>query len=517
MPTEAIIYVRVSSPDQVKDGHGLEGQERRCLTYARSQRYRVLKTFREAGIQGWLTDRPSMNALIEFLDTRDKSKEPVVVIFDDIKRFARNLEGHLLLKKELYSRNATVESPSMKFEDTPEGRFIEIIFAAAAQLERDQNARQVRNRMRSRLEAGFYCFRCAPPGYIYLKDPQYGKILKRVEPDASIYKTAIEMYATSPTISYTELANWISEEFRKNNIKKQISIDTVKRRLQQYVYAGYVASVSLGVTLRKGVHEPLITPEIYELVQEKMHGNIKPVIRRDYNDDFPLRNLVSCSVCLNPFTASWSKGRNARYPYYRCNHKGCPLKNVSIPRSLIENEFAHLLKNVRPESELLSLTKAVFLDVWNEKKLIDKNEKHKLRLARNSLKADKEGLLKLMMRSPDESTMRYYEAKLQDMVIEDEKIEDELSTTKYSDKDFGTALDKVFKTLERPDRTWKKGNLYDKRTIVLMYFDGNLHYDQKGGFGTTTLAPVVGLIGTLQNTNSRYVEMVGIEPTSAKA
>ena len=65
---KAIIYCRVSSERQVNEGHGLESQERLCLSYAKSKNYQVIKIFKEQGISGSLFDRPEMRKVLSFLD-----------------------------------------------------------------------------------------------------------------------------------------------------------------------------------------------------------------------------------------------------------------------------------------------------------------------------------------------------------------------------------------------------------------------------------------------------------------
>ena len=65
--------------------------------------------------------------------------------------------------------------------------------------------------------------------------------------------------------------------------------------------------------------------------------------------DFPLRRVVRCGRCDTPLTASWSRGRNRRYPYYHCRKKACGGTNVR--KELLEDLFVSHLKalNVRPE------------------------------------------------------------------------------------------------------------------------------------------------------------------------
>jgi len=57
--SHAVIYCRVSSKRQVKEGHGLESQETRCREYAARRGYEVLEVFLDKAVSGGRLDRPS--------------------------------------------------------------------------------------------------------------------------------------------------------------------------------------------------------------------------------------------------------------------------------------------------------------------------------------------------------------------------------------------------------------------------------------------------------------------------
>ena len=149
MNEKAIIYCRVSSKRQVIEGHGLDSQESLCRDYAVNKGYRVMKVFPEKGLTGALFDRPAMKELVAFLDGHPFEK--YVVIFDDLKRFARDVLVHWQLKAHLLSRGVTLECPNFHFEDSPEGRLVENVAAATNQYERESNKRQVLQKMKARL------------------------------------------------------------------------------------------------------------------------------------------------------------------------------------------------------------------------------------------------------------------------------------------------------------------------------------------------------------------------------
>lgn len=82
---KAVIYCRASSQKQVTKGDGLGSQETRCREYAGHKNYKIVEVFRDEGISGSMINRPSMQAMLKFLQ-KHKRKEEHVVIIDDISR-----------------------------------------------------------------------------------------------------------------------------------------------------------------------------------------------------------------------------------------------------------------------------------------------------------------------------------------------------------------------------------------------------------------------------------------------
>ena len=60
-------------------------------------------------------ERPGMRAMLAYLDA--KQGQSYVVIFDDLKRFARNTEFHIKLRREFAERGARVECLNFKFDN----------------------------------------------------------------------------------------------------------------------------------------------------------------------------------------------------------------------------------------------------------------------------------------------------------------------------------------------------------------------------------------------------------------
>jgi DNA invertase Pin-like site-specific DNA recombinase len=138
----ALPYLRVSSLGQETHGSGNDSQELRCRERATHNGWPVGEVFRDTFTGGGdFMDRPEMRRLIQYI--KDNKDKKFVVIFDDIKRLARDTVSFILLTQLFKSLGVRIECLNHKMEDTPEGEFISTILAAQAQLERKQNTRQV--------------------------------------------------------------------------------------------------------------------------------------------------------------------------------------------------------------------------------------------------------------------------------------------------------------------------------------------------------------------------------------
>ncbi|WP_457488886.1 recombinase family protein, partial [Tardiphaga sp. P5_C10] len=154
--TKAIIYCRVSAEEQVKKGHGLKSQEAVCREFARYRGYEVIEVFNE-NLSGKITERPVMHELLMFL-RKHKRQGGLVVIIDDLSRFARGHRAHWALRDQLKEAGGMLESPNVQFGDDADSALIEGMLVTMAQHQREKGAEQTRSRMRGRVLNGYWPF-----------------------------------------------------------------------------------------------------------------------------------------------------------------------------------------------------------------------------------------------------------------------------------------------------------------------------------------------------------------------
>lgn len=512
-----LTYNRVSGKKQVDEGHGLESQDQRGKVFCKSKGYIYEKSFFEKGVSGALSERPALTELLDYIDAHPNKK--FVVIIDDISRLARDVQVYLYLKDELKKRGVQIDSPNFSFEDTPEGVFIENVIAAKAQLDRQQNARQVKQKMKARMELGYWDLRSPPLGLTYKKDPLHGKLLMHVFPYTTIFKEAIESYDRGMLNTLEEVRQFIEIKYKTYGINRKTSINGAERILKQLLYTGYIEYPRWDVKRMKGKHEGFIDISTHERVLNKLRGKSKMAARKDYNLDFPLRPVTLCDTCGKPLTGAWSKGRSNKYAYYWCKNDKCKLYGKSIKNTDIEDRFLTLLQVSKPSEEIVELTKDILLNAWENKSsgyffLQEQTHRKINELSKQLTDIGKQLTRKLA--EGDQEMIKIYEEQMKRLKKEQVELQGTLNKPKYTQEQFRTASDKVMGTLKDPVMMWKSDEYRDKLTIYGMYFDEKIRYDKNEGFRTATLALPVALMKESEQQKSSLVEMPGVEPGSGE-
>lgn len=514
---KAVIYCRVSSTKQRVAGGGLESQEQRCRAYADDKGYEVEAVFPDdVSGGGDFMNRPGMVALLSYLDAQ-KGK-PYVVIFDDLKRFARDTEFHLKLRREFATRGATIECLNFRFEETPEGKFIETVIAAQGELEREQNRRQVVQKMQSRVESGFWVFR-APVGYRYVSSSTSGgKILIPDEVLAPIVRHALEGFASGHFASQAEVQRFLESDphFPKDLKDGKLRPMTVSRLLKKVVYAGYVEAPNWGISLRKGQHEGLISFETYQRIQENLEGRKPaPAARKDYNEDFPLRGFVLCDCCGNAMTAAWSKGKTKRYAYYRCETRGCDAKSKSIPRAKMEEGFAEIMKALEPTQDLFQIAKAMLRDAWDMRLAAAHTNKDAFKKRLDDANRQIENLLDRLVETDMPAVAKAYEGRIQKLERERLVLTERLENIVPPKGRLEECMELALKFLSSPWEIYKNGDHATRQLVLRLAFSKPLRYDQNGAYGTPNFSMPFRYLADICGNKSEMVHPLILEPNGA--
>lgn len=484
---KALIYPRVSSRTQEKEGHGLESQETRCRQYAAQKGYEVAAVFPDTmtGGGGYLK-RPGMKNLLSFIDAQPN--ERFVVIVDDLKRASRDTRAYLDLRDAFRQRGVRMECLNMKLGDTPEDEFIETIMAAQGALERKQNGRQVAQKMKARMQSGYWIHN-PPVGYKYQTVKGRGKMLFADEPLASIVREAFEGYAIGRFQTQAEIQRFFDgfPDFPRNK-KGEVTRQRVTDTLTNPLYTGYICSENYGISWLKGHHEALISVETFEKVQERRAGITKAPKRKNIGEDFALRGYVCCGDCGVPLRSSWSTGNTKRYAYYLCQTKSCDSYGKSIPRDKLEGEVGGLIETLQPTQQLVTLAKAMFRHAWDQRlsqaQEVIQSGQRQIR----EIEKQVETLLSRIMESTNTTVITTYEDKI--TALEKKKIilSEQLANQAEPTGTYEEKLEPVLTFLANPYKLWETGHTALRRLVLKLAFADRIQYDRNQGPRTPEIA-----------------------------
>ncbi|GIT93147.1 hypothetical protein JANAI62_35690 [Jannaschia pagri] len=483
----AVIYARVSSIAQETEGHGLKSQETRCREYALSKGYDVAAVFPDTISGGGdFMKRPGMVALLSFLDAQPDTS--FVVIFDDLKRFARDTRFHLDLREAFRTRGATIECLNFKFEDTPEGEFIETIMAAQGALERKQNGRQVAQKMKARMQNGYWIHN-PPVGYRYQTVRGHGKLLIPNPPLDEIIMEAFEGFACGRFHSQADVARFLQShpEFPRNKhgvVTQKRAVDV----LTQPIYTGHICSERYGLHWLKGHHQPLISVDTFEKVQQRRAEATYAPKRKNIGEDFALRGFVCCDGCGAPLRSSWPKGKYKRYAYYLCQTKGCDSYGKSIPRDKLEGEVGDLIKTLEPTKPLLALVTKMFSDAWDARIA---QAQDKIKAAKRQIAdADKqiESLLDRIVGTTNARVISAYEKKISELERAKAGFAEIAANHRPNQGRFEELLELSLRFISSPWKLWETGDINLRRTVIKLTFSGRLNYCRIKGTRTPNLS-----------------------------
>ncbi len=510
---EGLVYARVSSKRQETEGSGLQSQEGRCVHDLHSIKVSHVQTFADSYSGGGdFMNRPAMREMLNYIDANPHRK--FVVIFDDLSRFARDVEFHLKLRAAFKARDVLLRCLNYNLDDSPEGRFAETIVAASNELDRHKNRRQVIQKMKARLDLGYWPFR-KKRGYDMPLHPLHGKFSVPNAEGLGIVKDALEAFATGNLARQIDVARFLVEREFWGRQSADKCITQTKALLQDCFYCGDIEYKSWGVVRHEGKHQGIITRETYALIQKRlMRDGVRGKVRKTASEDFPMRRLILCHCCGIVLTAAWSKGRSARYGYYYCQNKSCNLYSKMFRKSDVEEGFKSLLvrNEINPAIEKVLVT--VFDRVWGQEMRNVEWNKSLTQERVVALRKKIHELAELSRKTSSDMVRREYEKEMETAAKEVEGLDAGARLHDDLDTPYRTALEKAVGLLKSPISIWENVNVYEKQRLFFFLFNEKLPYFPGEGYRTAYSLSTTRLFEELVTTNSTDVEMGGIEPPS---
>ncbi|MGB8656637.1 MAG: recombinase family protein [Candidatus Zixiibacteriota bacterium] len=188
----ALLYTRVSSKEQEKEGYSLDAQEKLGCEYALRKNLNITRSWKVSE-SAWKQERTAFNQMIEYAKKHDEVKH---IIFDVTDRMTRNdfdkLKIYTLIKE--YNKTIHFSRTNKVFDKNsgPDDEFMFDIEVAVAKKMSNDISRKTQMGMLEKAEQGLYPGP-APLGY---RNNKFNHLIDIEEESAPFVKRAFSLMAT---------------------------------------------------------------------------------------------------------------------------------------------------------------------------------------------------------------------------------------------------------------------------------------------------------------------------------
>ena len=346
---ETGIYVRVSTEEQAQEGYSIRAQEEKLRDYARVKDWLVYKIYIDEGISGKnITERPAINEMIADIEN-GKVKNVLVFKIDRLTRSTADLTTLI----DLFNNHECAFNSLTESIDTHSatGRMFIKIIGIFAEFERENIAERVRTGLERKVKEG-YALATNIPSYGY--DKQKGEKIQTInEKEAVIVKEIFDMFLNKH-MSYHKIAKTLRE---RNIPTKTDSIwyaVTIKGILTNCNYKGYVRYAMWDEKRNfetKGLHEPIISEEVYDETQELIKNMSTKVYKKHPKEDNCFAGIVFCGICGKKMIShgDYKKDKDGYSlpASYRCPNRARQTCTASDARhKKVEEAFIDYINNI---------------------------------------------------------------------------------------------------------------------------------------------------------------------------
>lgn len=339
------LYARKSTEQDERQALSIDSQVKEMLQIAERDGLEVIDVRREAHSAKDSGQRPVFQELIADI-ARGRFNAILTWAPDRLSRNAGDLGSLVDLMDQ--KRLLEIRTYGQHFTNSPNEKFLLMILCSQAKLENDNRGINVKRGLRTRCEMGLWPAP-APVGYLNEKradrrgyvfiDPERAPVVKKM-----FEKVAYEKW------SGRKIYNWLKFDINFKSItgNKGLTLSNVYLVLQNHFYYGSFEYPRKSGQWYKGRHEPLITKELFDLVQQQINTHVIKVEGKE----FAFTKLMTCGLCGSGICADekfkrQKNGNIHRYCYYGCTKtrdKNCGAKYIR--EEDLVNQFVQLLDKV---------------------------------------------------------------------------------------------------------------------------------------------------------------------------
>jgi DNA invertase Pin-like site-specific DNA recombinase len=291
------LYARKSTESDEQQALSIDSQVKEMTAIAERLKLNVVSIKRESHSAKDSGQRPVFKELLE--EISKGTYNGILTWAPD--RLSRNA-GDLGTVVDLMDQRKLIhiQTYGQTFSNSPNEKFLLMILCSQAKLENDNKGINVKRGLRARVEMGLWP--CRPPtGYTKFKrmDQKCESIIDPVR--APVIKQIFEKVGYDGW-SGRKVYQWLKHDidFKTEN-NMNLSLGNLYKILASTFYYGKFEYPVNSGNWYNGAHKPIITKELYDLVQTQIKSQI--LEPRSKQKEFAFTKIMTCGLCGSGITA----------------------------------------------------------------------------------------------------------------------------------------------------------------------------------------------------------------------
>jgi site-specific DNA recombinase len=346
---QAVIYARVSSKEQEKEGFSIPAQIKLLKDYASVQGFVVAQEYVDVETAKQ-TGRAAFGEMITYLRANPAVR---LMLVEKTDRLYRNLKDWVTVDELEVEIHFPKEGVVLSQESRSSEKFMHGIKVLMAKNYIDNLSEEARKGMQEKAEQGIWPTK-TPLGYRNITGPDGKKIIATDPAVAPQIARLFEAYATG-RLSLKEVAiearAWGLCYPRSG---APLPVSTVHTILRNRLYSGEFDWNGRRFT---GQHEAIVSRQLWAQVQDVLDGRHVQKSRR-VKHDFAFSGLITCGHCGCALVGEIKK---QRYVYYHCTGYRGKCSEPYVREEVIEAQFAAVLEELVFNDEVLAWVRAALL------------------------------------------------------------------------------------------------------------------------------------------------------------
>lgn len=345
----AVIYARVSSKEQEKEGFSIPSQLKLLKSYAKDNDIAIAKEFIDVETAK-TTGRIGFNEMLKFVKS---NKSCNTILVEKTDRLYRNIRDWVTLDDLNIAIHFIKEGCVISQNSHSSEKFLHGIKVLMAKNYIDNLSEEVKKGHAEKAAQGQWPSK-APVGY---KNNKETHLIEIDEIKAPLVKKLFELYATG-NYSLQHLME-VAQKAGLNSINS-VSVNKagIHRILMNPIYYGEFVWKGKKYL---GRHTPILSRRLFESVQEVLHRDSHP---QETKLNFAFAGLVKCEKCGCSMTPEIKKGK---YIYYHCTGFKGECNNTYIREEKLADLFADVVKQIEIDDTTVADIKEALAESHQDK------------------------------------------------------------------------------------------------------------------------------------------------------